>query len=148
MSAVASLQKEIEELTSRLQAVSCERDELVRKMSNDSPPHRYPHRGGPGSSQGTPEDPDSAIEVQRYEERIVELHSVIAELTRKLDDQNDDVIKEEDSEYESNLDETQSFISDSCPDEPEHENDEHEDYTSLAFERDMDAHTQSLRKTR
>ena len=35
----------------------------------------------------------------RYEERIVELHSVIAELSRKLEDERDDVIREE-SEYE------------------------------------------------
>ena len=36
----------------------------------------------------------------RYEERIVELHSVIAELSRKLEDERDDVIREE-SEYEA-----------------------------------------------
>ena len=42
--------------------------------------------------------------VHRYEERIVELHSVIAELSRKLEDERDDVIREE-SEYEAGEDE-------------------------------------------
>ena len=35
---------------------------------------------------------------EQYEERLTELHSVIAELTRKIDRQNDDVIIEEDEE--------------------------------------------------
>ena len=43
---------------------------------------------------------DLATLVHRYEERIVELHSVIAELSRKLEDERDDVIREE-SEYEA-----------------------------------------------
>ena len=43
----------------------------------------------------------------RYEERIVELHSVIAELSRKLEDERDDVIREE-SEYEGGEDEDEN----------------------------------------
>ena len=31
----------------------------------------------------------------RYEERIIELHSVIAELSKKMEEEKDDVIKEE-----------------------------------------------------
>ena len=81
------------------------------------------------------------MQCQRYEERIVELHSVIAELSRKLDDQQDDVIREEsefeEEEEESHLLENRSIVSDSCPDDPLYE-EEDEDYTSLAFERAID----------
>ena len=57
-----------------------------------------------------------ASQCQKYEERIVELHSVIAELTRKLEETND-VIREE-----SEFDET-SVVTDSCleDDEDDHE---------------------------
>lgn len=51
---------------------------------------------------------------QKYEERIVELHSVIAELTRKLEDTND-VIREE-----SEVDET-SIVTDSCVEDDDDE---------------------------
>ena len=53
---------------------------------------------------------------QKYEERIVELHSVIAELTRKLEDTND-VIREE-----SEFDET-SVVTDSCLEDEEEDQD-------------------------
>ena len=33
--------------------------------------------------------------MHRYEERIIELHSVIAELSKKMEEEKDDVIKEE-----------------------------------------------------
>ena len=56
---------QIVELTQRLAQVTAERDQLRHQ------------------------DPD------RYEERIVELHSVIAELSRKLELGKDDVIPEE-----------------------------------------------------
>ena len=56
---------------------------------------------------------------QKYEERIVELHSVIAELSRKLEDTND-VIKEE-SEFEE-----ASVVTDSCLEEEEAEEDHDE----------------------
>ena len=48
---------------------------------------------------------------QRYEERIIELHSVIAEHSRKMEETRDDMIKEE-SEVESNLD-NQNIVTDS-----------------------------------
>ena len=56
---------------------------------------------------------------QKYEERIVELHSVIAELSRKLEDTND-VIREE-SEFEET-----SVVTDSCLEEEEEEDDHDE----------------------
>ena len=84
------------------------------------------------------------MQCQRYEERIIELHSVIAELSKKMAEENDEVIKEE-SEYESNVD-NQSIATDSFVDEKLRYQDEYEDYTSLAFERDLDIHTQSLTK--
>ena len=57
-----------------------------------------------------------ASQCQKYEERIVELHSVIAELTRKLEDSND-VIREE-----SEFDET-SVVTDSCLEDEEEDQD-------------------------
>ena len=33
--------------------------------------------------------------MHRYEERIIELHSVIAELSKKMEEEKDDIIKEE-----------------------------------------------------
>ena len=35
------------------------------------------------------------LTMHRYEERIIELHSVIAELSKKMEEEKDDVIKEE-----------------------------------------------------
>ena len=61
-----------------------------------------------------------------------------------MEDTKDDVIKEE-SEYESNID-NQSVVTDSFIDEKLRFRDEYEDYTSLAFERDLEFHTRSLRK--
>ena len=55
-----------------------------------------------------------ASQCQKYEERIVELHSVIAELTRKLEETND-VIREE-----SEVDET-SIVTDSCVEDDDDE---------------------------
>ena len=54
---------------------------------------------------------------QKYEERIVELHSVIAELSRKLEDTGD-VIREE-SEFEET-----SVITDSCVEDEDEDHDE------------------------
>ena len=79
------------ELTQRLAQVTVERDQLRQQ------------------------DPE------RYEERIVELHSVIAELSRKLELGKDDVIPEE-SEVED--EEEGSYVSDSCLDEEDHEDDD------------------------
>ena len=38
---------------------------------------------------------NSTFVMHRYEERIIELHSVIAELSKKMEEEKDDVIKEE-----------------------------------------------------
>ncbi len=95
------------------------------------------------------------MQCQRYEDRIVELHSVIAELTRKLDDQRDDVIKEE-SELEEEEDEDTeerqndaSFISDSCVDEDHNypEDDEDDDYASVPFESHQQQPRQQQRRS-
>ena len=67
-----------------------------------------------------------------------------ARKTRKMEETKDDVIKEE-SEYESNVD-NQSIVTDSFVDEKIRYRDEFEDYTSLAFERDLEVHTRSLKK--
>ena len=147
MSAVASLQNEIEDLTSRLQQVSRERDQLMSKFGENRAEEE--EEEDEDNNKKTPEGSQAdswEMQCQRYEDRIVELHSVIAELTRKLDDQRDDVIREESEfdeeevnekdEEEHIVDDTQSFISDSC--EAGVEDDDDEDYTSLVFERDLD----------
>ena len=83
-------------------------------------------------------DQDWESQCQRYEERMVELHSVIAELSRKLDIGKDDVIPEE-SEVEECDDDDKSYVTDSCLEE-EQENVGSYDENSLAFERDLDKH--------
>ena len=113
------------DLAGRLAAVTAERDQL---------------RGGPGGRG----DHRWEVQCQRYEERITELHSVIAELSRKMEECEEDVIKEE-SEGESCLD-THSITTDSCMEEKLGYQDEYEDYTSLAFERDLELHTRSLKR--
>merc|ERR1719166_592186 len=106
------------ELTSRLNQVTQERDLLQETV-----------RSGQGA-RGKKEDSRWESQCQRQEERIIELHSVIAELSRKMEDTKDDVIKEE-SEYESNID-NQSVVTDSFIDEKLRFRNEYEDYTSLA----------------
>ena len=115
------------ELTSRLDQVTQERDLLQETV-----------RSGQGA-RGKKEDSRWESQCQRQEERIIELHSVIAELSRKMEETRDDMIKEE-SEVESNLD-NQSIVTDSFVDEKLRYRDEFEDYTSLAFERDLEFHT-------
>ena len=104
--------------------------------------------------------------VLRYEERIIELHSVIAELSKKMEEEKDDVIKEE-SEcdesqvgtksnffetsshsksqdiqiYVAQVEDSASIATDSFIDEKLVVGEEFEDYTSLAFERDLEFHT-------
>ena len=106
---------EIMELSQRLAQVTAERDQL--KLGHHDQDH----------------DQDWEAQCQRYEERIVELHSVIAELSRKLETGKDDVIPEE-----SEVDETL----DSCIEEEEEleQSQAAYDENSLAFERDLDKH--------
>ncbi len=119
MSAISSLQTEVDSLTTALREVTAERDSLLK--DRDSPPSSL-----------------SEMQSQRYEDRIVELHSVIAELSRKLDDEREDRIREE-SEWEEGAEEAEGRAV--C-------DEEEEDYTSLAFERAIDKHTASLRRLR
>ncbi|XKL68865.1 hypothetical protein PGB90_006634 [Kerria lacca] len=76
LAALASLRAEISELNTHLHTVTVERD--ILKMTLECKEKRQ----------------NSAI--QRYEEQITELHSVIAELNKKLDTQRIRVITEED----------------------------------------------------
>ena len=127
------LASQVMDLTQQLSKVTAERDHLEQTVKTIESSKREESGGGRWESQ-----------CQRYEERIIELHSVIAELSRKMEESKDDVIKEE-SEVESNLD-NQSIVTDSFVDEKIRYRDEYEDYTSLAFERDLDFHTASLRR--
>lgn len=107
--------KQIVALSQRLAQVTAERDQL-----------KYQHGD---------HDQDWQTQCQRYEERIVELHSVIAELSRKLDHGKNDVIPEE-----SEVEDDKSYVTDSCLEEEDEEevHDEAFDENSLAFERDLD----------
>ena len=129
---VTRLSQQIMDLANKLTEVTAERDHLEQTVKIIE------------SSKNKKEDNRWEAQCQRYEERIIELHSVIAELSKKMEDTKDDVIKEE-SEYESNID-NQSVVTDSFIDEKLRFRDEYEDYTSLAFERDLEFHTRSLRK--
>ena len=71
------------ELTSRLDQVTQERGLLQETV-----------RSGQGA-RGKKEDSRWESQCQRQEERIIELHSVIAELSRKMEETRDDMIKEE-----------------------------------------------------
>ena len=48
--------------------------------------------------------------MHRYEERIIELHSVIAELSKKMEEEKDDVIKEESECDESQVGTRSNFF--------------------------------------
>ena len=93
---------------------------------------------------------------QRYEEQIVELHSVIAELSRKLEVEQDDIIPEETESSGDDFDEANedSYNYDddmdrkggkspinqiNCSRNGKQQNKEDEDYNSLVFERDLDS---------
>ena len=132
---VEKLSSQIMELSDQLSQVTEERDQLEQRVKLIE-----------SSRNKTQENNRWESQCQRYEERIIELHSVIAELSKKMEESKDDVIKEE-SECESNID-NQSIVTDSFVDEKLRYRDEFEDYTSLAFERDLDFHTQSLRRGR
>lgn len=87
LAALASLKKEILELTNRLQHIGQERDMLERQL-NRSQLDRL------RLAREHEERLDQ--QAQRYEERLTELHSIIAELSKKLEIQRTNVIKEED----------------------------------------------------
>lgn len=133
MSALSSLQREIESLSQRLQEVELERDNLKRSMRNNGTRSSTNTLDSNLHEESGLSNDELELQCQRYEERMVELHSVIAELTRKLQSQEEDVIREE-SEFED----TQSIVTDSCDEDGEANGDEDEDYNSLAFERDLE----------
>ena len=90
-------------------------------------------------SQETSEDQNS--QCQKYEERIVELHSVIAEMSRKLDNAKD-VIVEESEVTDSCIEEEDEEVEEEEDENDEDQNDE--DYDSLNFERDLEEHNRDV----
>ncbi|XP_075742221.1 LOW QUALITY PROTEIN: colorectal mutant cancer protein [Rhipicephalus microplus] len=97
LAAISSLKNEVYDLAGRLQQVSQEKDALERKLSKRQLQRMQVAR-----------DQEDRLEqqAQRYEERITELHSVIAELSKKLDIQRAAVIKEEDEYSQQSGDES------------------------------------------
>ncbi|KAK3590872.1 hypothetical protein CHS0354_033800 [Potamilus streckersoni] len=89
--ALTSLKGEIIELRSRLQHVISERDLLEKELNKAH-----------GEKLTLHEDFEERLEQTtfRYEERITELHSVIAELRKKFERHQISVIREEDEEEE------------------------------------------------
>lgn len=102
-----SLKSKIAELTTIIQHTAQERDSLERQL-NRSQLERL--------RLAREQEERLDQQAQRYEERLTELHSVIAELTKKLEAHRASVIKEEDecsqqSGEESRQSETQSHCS-------------------------------------
>ncbi|XP_072019869.1 colorectal mutant cancer protein-like isoform X2 [Amphiura filiformis] len=88
LAALASLKGEIIELTNSLQRATAERDASEKKLAKAQMERAKLQR-----------ETEDRLDQQavRYEERITELHSVIAELNKKIDrTQPNDVIREED----------------------------------------------------
>ncbi|XP_041459959.1 colorectal mutant cancer protein-like [Lytechinus variegatus] len=86
LAALASLKGEIIELSNRLQKVTSERDSFEKRLTKAQLERaRYL------------QDNDDKLDQQavRYEERITELHSVIAELNKKIDRSHGNTIQEE-----------------------------------------------------
>lgn len=94
LAALTSLKGEIIELTNRFQHVSGEKN-LLEKQVNKAQTDKL-------RLQRECEDKLEQI-TSRYEERITELHSVIAELRKKIERHNINVIREED-EFEDQSD--------------------------------------------
>ncbi|KAJ9578304.1 hypothetical protein L9F63_005470, partial [Diploptera punctata] len=87
LAALASLKGEILDLSSRLHTVTQERDLLEKTLSKTQLE----------KLRLVAETEERAeLQAQRYEERLTELHSVIAELSRKIERQRALVIREED----------------------------------------------------
>ena len=114
---------QILELSQRLAQVTAERDHLKE-------------------SQETLGTGDSNQCQQKYEERIVELHSVIAEMSRKLDNAKDVIVEE-------------SEVTDSCIEEEDYEEDRESDQSDRSdrendqnyensFERDLEEHNRHV----
>ena len=111
------------ELSQRLAQVTAERDHLKE-------------------SQETSED-QSSSQCQKYEERIVELHSVIAEMSRKLDNAKD-VIVEESEVTDSCIEEESEEVEEDELEHSDENEDRNDDYDSLNFERDLEEHNRDV----
>ncbi|XP_068082210.1 colorectal mutant cancer protein isoform X2 [Anabrus simplex] len=95
LAALASLKGEILDLSSRLHTVTQERD-LLEKTLNKTQLEKL--------RLVADTEERAELQAQRYEERLTELHSVIAELRRKIDRQRSLVIREEDDVISENED--------------------------------------------
>ncbi|XP_049785034.1 colorectal mutant cancer protein isoform X1 [Schistocerca cancellata] len=103
LAALASLKGEILDLSNRLHTVTQERD-LLEKTLNKTQLEKL---------RLVAETEERAeLQAQRYEERLTELHSVIAELTRKIERQRSLVIREEEDVISENENEDQDLSRD------------------------------------
>ncbi|XP_059549874.1 colorectal mutant cancer protein isoform X1 [Myotis daubentonii] len=103
LAALASLKGDIVELNKRLQQTERERDLLEKKLAKAQCEQSHLMREHEGVQERT---------TLRYEERITELHSVIAELNKKIDRLQGATIREEDeySELRSELSQSQQEV--------------------------------------
>ncbi|XP_073914973.1 colorectal mutant cancer protein isoform X2 [Castor canadensis] len=103
LAALASLKGDILELNKRLQQTERERDLLEKKLSKAQCEQSHLMREHEDVQERT---------TLRYEERITELHSIIAELNKKIDRLQGTTIREEDeySELRSELSQSQHEV--------------------------------------
>uniref|UniRef100_A0A6I8NHF3 MCC regulator of WNT signaling pathway n=2 Tax=Ornithorhynchus anatinus TaxID=9258 RepID=A0A6I8NHF3_ORNAN len=103
LAALASLKGDIVELTKRLQQTERERDLLEKKLAKAQCEQSHLMREHEDIQERT---------TLRYEERITELHSIIAELNKKIDRLQGTTIREEDeySELRSELSQSQHEV--------------------------------------
>ncbi|XP_027695068.1 colorectal mutant cancer protein [Vombatus ursinus] len=103
LAALASLKGDIVELNNRLQQTERERDLLEKKLAKA--------QGEQSHLMKEHEDVQEQMTL-RYEERITELHSIIAELNKKIDRLQGTTIREEDeySEFRSELSQSQQEV--------------------------------------
>ncbi|XP_010985818.3 colorectal mutant cancer protein isoform X1 [Camelus dromedarius] len=103
LAALASLRGDIVELNQRLQQTERERDLLEKKLAKAQCEQSHLMREHEDVQERT---------TLRYEERITELHSIIAELNKKIDRLQGTTIREEDeySELRSELSQSQHEV--------------------------------------
>uniref|UniRef100_A0A8B9BFH2 MCC regulator of WNT signaling pathway n=1 Tax=Anser brachyrhynchus TaxID=132585 RepID=A0A8B9BFH2_9AVES len=103
LAALASLKGDIVELNKRLQQTERERDLLEKKLAKAQCEQSHLMREHEDVQERT---------TLRYEERITELHSIIAELNKKIDRLQGTTIREEDeySEMRSELSQSQHEV--------------------------------------
>ncbi|XP_069843752.1 colorectal mutant cancer protein-like isoform X1 [Dipodomys merriami] len=103
LAALASLKSDIEELNRRLQQTERERDLLEKKLAKAQCERSHLMREHEDAQERT---------ALRYEERVTELHSIIAELNKKIDRLQSATIREEDeySELRSELSHSQHEV--------------------------------------